>query len=156
MDEKDLKKTLNLPQTRFPMKANLVQREPEFLKKWEQANLYHKLREVKKGKPVFLLHDGPPYANGKIHLGHVINKVLKDLVLKSKSMMGFDCPYVPGWDCHGLPIELQVEKNAGARRRTWISSASARSVANTPTSTWTSSGRGSNAWGFSVSGRIPT
>ncbi len=117
MDEKALKKTLNLPQTPFPMKANLSQREPEFLKFWTDLNLYSKLREVKKGKPVFILHDGPPYANGKIHLGTVINKVLKDLVVKSWSMLGHDSPYVPGWDCHGLPIELQVEKNTGANKK---------------------------------------
>lgn len=118
MDEKELKKTLNLPQTAFPMKANLTQREPEFLKFWETSDIYAKLRETKKGKPTFILHDGPPYANGRIHLGHVINKVLKDLVVKSKSMMGYDSPYVPGWDCHGLPIELQVEKNTGAKKKT--------------------------------------
>ncbi len=117
MDEKELKKTLNLPQTKFPMKANLTQREPELLKFWEELDLYGKLRESKQGKPQYILHDGPPYANGKIHLGHVINKVLKDLVVKSKSMMGFDAPFVPGWDCHGLPIELQVEKFTKARKK---------------------------------------
>ena len=117
MDEKELKQTLNLPQTRFPMKANLSQREPELLKFWEELDLYSKLRVSKKGKPVFILHDGPPYANGKIHLGTVVNKVLKDLVVKSRSMMGNDCPYVPGWDCHGLPIELQVEKNIGGAKK---------------------------------------
>ena len=117
MDEKELKKTLNLPQTAFPMKANLTQKEPEYVQYWNEQDIYARLRETKKGKPVFILHDGPPYANGKIHLGHVINKVLKDLVVKSKSMMGFDSPYVPGWDCHGLPIELQVEKNTGAKKK---------------------------------------
>ena len=118
MDEKELKQTLNLPKTNFPMKANLSQREPEFLKFWTDIGLYQKIREVKKGQPLFVLHDGPPYANGKIHLGTVINKVLKDLVVKSRSMMGNDSPYVPGWDCHGLPIELQVEKNTGAKKKT--------------------------------------
>jgi isoleucyl-tRNA synthetase len=117
MDAQELKKTLNLPQTRFPMKANLSQREPEFLKFWDQLDVYGKLRSAKEGKPKFILHDGPPYANGKLHLGHVINKVLKDVVVKSRSMMGLDSPYVPGWDCHGLPIELQVEKNTGARKK---------------------------------------
>src|SRR5262245_19193149 len=117
MDEKELKKTLNLPQTNFPMKANLVQREPEQLKHWEEIDLYSRIRQVSKGRPMFILHDGPPYANGNIHLGTTINKVLKDLVVKSKSMMGFDSPYVPGWDCHGLPIELQVEKNTGAKKK---------------------------------------
>ncbi len=117
MDEKELKKTLNLPKTKFPMKANLVQREPEQLKFWEGINLYPRIRKVAKGRPLFILHDGPPYANGNIHFGHVINKVLKDLLVKSKSMMGYDSPYVPGWDCHGLPIELQVEKSTGARKK---------------------------------------
>lgn len=117
MDAQELKKTLNLPQTRFPMKANLSQREPEFLRLWDELDVYQQLRKTKVGKPLFILHDGPPYANGKIHLGHVINKVLKDFVVKSKSMMGLNSPYVPGWDCHGLPIELQVEKNTGARKK---------------------------------------
>lgn len=117
MDEKELKQTLNLPQTSFPMKANLNQREPETLKYWEESDVYHKLREVRKGKPMFVLHDGPPYANDKIHLGTALNKILKDLVVKSKSMMGFDSPYVPGWDCHGLPIELRVEKNVGTKKK---------------------------------------
>lgn len=117
MDAQELKKTLNLPQTRFPMKANLSQREPDFLRFWEEIDVYQQLRKAKEGKPLFTLHDGPPYANGKIHLGHVINKVLKDFVVKSKSMMGLNSPYVPGWDCHGLPIELQVEKNTGARKK---------------------------------------
>ena len=117
MDEKELKKTLNLPQTKFPMKANLSQREPETMKLWDSIGLYSKLREIRKGKPGFLLHDGPPYANGKIHLGHVVNKVLKDLMVKSKSMLGNDAPYVPGWDCHGLPIELQVEKHTSAKKK---------------------------------------
>jgi len=117
MDEKELKKTLNLPQTNFPMKANLVQREPEQLKHWQEIDLYSRIRQVSKGRPTFILHDGPPYANGNIHLGTTINKVLKDLLVKSKSMLGYDSPYVPGWDCHGLPIELQVEKNTGAKKK---------------------------------------
>lgn len=117
MDEKELKKTLNLPQTNFPMKANLVQREPEQLKHWQEMDLYSRIRQAAKGRPMFILHDGPPYANGNIHLGTTINKVLKDLVVKSKSMLGYDSPYVPGWDCHGLPIELQVEKNTGAKKK---------------------------------------
>ena len=109
----EYKDTLNLPKTKFPMKANLAQREPEQVKKWEAMKLYDKLREVNKGKPVFVLHDGPPYANGDIHLGHAVNKILKDIIVKSKTMAGFDAPYIPGWDCHGLPIELQVEKKVG-------------------------------------------
>ena len=109
----DYKKTLNLPNTGFPMKGNLAQREPERLKKWNDANLYKKIREAFTGRPQFILHDGPPYANGEIHIGHAVNKVLKDIIVKSKTLSGFDAPYVPGWDCHGLPIELMVEKKIG-------------------------------------------
>jgi len=109
----EYKKTLNLPKTAFPMKGNLAQREPERLKKWNEAGLYEQIREKAAGRPPFILHDGPPYANGEIHIGHAVNKVLKDIILKSKSLNGFDAPYVPGWDCHGLPIELMVEKKIG-------------------------------------------
>ncbi len=112
----DYKETLNLPQTDFAMKANLYQREPEMLKKWDQAGLYAKIEEQGKDRPVYMLHDGPPYANGHTHIGHALNKTLKDIVLKVKRMEGFHAPYVPGWDCHGLPIELQVEKNLGAKK----------------------------------------
>jgi len=112
----DYKATLNLPVTSFPMKGNLPQREPEMLKQWEEAALYQKIQETGKGRPRYVLHDGPPYANGHIHIGHALNKVLKDIVLKSRRMQGFDAPYVPGWDCHGLPIELQVEKNLGSKK----------------------------------------
>ncbi|MEQ1529339.1 MAG: isoleucine--tRNA ligase [Methylococcales bacterium] len=109
----DYKNTLNLPKTAFPMKGNLAQREPERLKQWNDAQLYEKIREAFAGRPKFILHDGPPYANGEIHIGHAVNKVLKDFIIKSKTLSGFDAPYVPGWDCHGLPIELQVEKKVG-------------------------------------------
>jgi isoleucyl-tRNA synthetase len=109
----DYKKTLNLPNTAFPMKANLAQREPERLKKWTDAGLYQKIRDRFAGQTQFILHDGPPYANGEIHIGHAVNKVLKDIIVKSKNLGGFDAPYVPGWDCHGLPIELMVEKKVG-------------------------------------------
>jgi isoleucyl-tRNA synthetase len=109
----DYKSTLNLPQTDFPMKANLAQREPERLKAWQAMDLYGQMRQVGKGKPTFVLHDGPPYANGELHVGHAINKILKDIITKSKTLSGFDAPYVPGWDCHGLPIELNVEKKVG-------------------------------------------
>lgn len=114
----DYKDTLNLPQTDFPMKANLNQREPEMLAKWEADRLYHQLEETGSAKPSYILHDGPPYANGHIHIGHALNKILKDIILKSKRMEGFRAPYVPGWDCHGLPIELQVEKNLGSKKQT--------------------------------------
>ena len=109
----DYKSTLNLPQTDFPMKANLAQREPERLKAWAEMDLYGQMREAGKGRPTFILHDGPPYANGELHVGHAINKILKDIIIKSKTLSGFDSPYVPGWDCHGLPIELNVEKKVG-------------------------------------------
>jgi isoleucyl-tRNA synthetase len=107
------KHTINLPQTDFPMKADLANREPAMLKRWEDSGLYRKLRETARGRPRFVLHDGPPYANGEIHIGHAVNKILKDLVVKSRTMDGYDSPYIPGWDCHGLPIELQVEKKHG-------------------------------------------
>ena len=109
----DYKHTLNLPRTDFPMKANLPGREPEWLKRWAEEGLYDKIRKARAGKPRYVLQDGPPYANGDIHLGHAVNKVLKDIVVKSHTLDGFDSPYVPGWDCHGLPIELQVEKKVG-------------------------------------------
>ncbi len=109
----DYKHTLNLPKTAFPMKANLAQREPEMVKRWQENNLYEKIREACKGREQFILHDGPPYANGDIHIGHAVNKIIKDIIVKSKTMNGFDAPYVPGWDCHGLPIELNVEKKVG-------------------------------------------
>jgi isoleucyl-tRNA synthetase len=109
----DYKNTLNLPNTAFPMKGNLPQREPEMLKRWDDMDLYGMLREACRGRPRFVLHDGPPYANGDIHIGHAVNKVLKDIIVKSKTLSGYDAPYIPGWDCHGLPIELNVEKKVG-------------------------------------------
>ncbi|WP_105200972.1 isoleucine--tRNA ligase [Pseudoalteromonas sp. T1lg10] len=109
----DYKHTLNLPETEFPMRGNLAQREPQMLKQWYEQDLYGQIRAAKKGKKSFILHDGPPYANGNIHLGHSVNKILKDVIIKSKTLSDFDAPYVPGWDCHGLPIELMVEKKVG-------------------------------------------
>ncbi|MGC1402800.1 MAG: class I tRNA ligase family protein, partial [Thermodesulfobacteriota bacterium] len=114
----DYKQTLNLPKTNFPMKANLVQKEPEWLKNWERDGLYHKIRKFSEGRKRFILHDGPPYANGNIHMGTAFNKILKDIIIKSKQMSGYDSPYVPGWDCHGLPIEHQVDKELGPKRKT--------------------------------------
>src|SRR5210317_2173579 len=109
----DYKDTINLPKTAFAMKANLANREPGMLKEWEDAGLYQQIQQHSAGRPVWILHDGPPYANGDIHMGHAVNKILKDMVVKSRLMAGFHSPYVPGWDCHGLPIELQVEKKVG-------------------------------------------
>lgn len=109
----DYKATLNLPETDFPMKASLPQREPAMIEQWTKGNLYQKIREISTGRPKFLLHDGPPYANGQIHIGHAVNKILKDIINRSKILAGYDVAYIPGWDCHGLPIENQVEKKHG-------------------------------------------
>ncbi len=112
----DYKNTLNLPKTDFPMKADLPHREPARLQRWADMDLYGQIRQASRGRPRFILHDGPPYANGHIHLGHALNKILKDIIIKSRQMTGFDCPYVPGWDCHGLPIEHQVDKELKAKK----------------------------------------
>jgi isoleucyl-tRNA synthetase len=112
----DLKSTINLPKTDFPMKANLPQNEPKILARWEEMGIYERIRRERKGAPLYVLHDGPPYANGPIHLGTALNKCLKDFVVKSKTMAGFDAPYVPGWDCHGLPIEIKVDKELGGKK----------------------------------------
>jgi len=114
----DYKDTLNLPKTTFSMKANLARKEPELLEKWAEIDIYEKIRTVSKGRERYILHDGPPYANGDIHLGTALNKVIKDIVIKSKNMVGFDCIYVPGWDCHGLPIEHQVDQELGEKQHT--------------------------------------
>lgn len=119
----DYKQTLNLPQTDFPMKANLAQREPEMIKKWGSIDLYAKLRAARFGKKKFILLDGPPYANGRIHVGHAVNKILKDMIIKAKTLSDFDAPYIPGWDCHGLPIEMNVEKKHGKPGRKITASA---------------------------------
>jgi len=112
----DYKDTLNLPKTDFPMKANLTVKEPEMLARWEEMMIYHRIRDASKGRTTYILHDGPPYANGNIHLGTALNKMIKDILIKAKNMSGFDCIYVPGWDCHGLPIEHQVDKELGEKR----------------------------------------
>ena len=113
---KPLKSTLNLPETSFPMKANLPLNEPARLEAWKQDGLYEKIRQARAGRPRYILHDGPPYANGAIHLGHALNKCIKDFVVKTKTMAGFDAPYVPGWDCHGLPIEIKVDEQLGRKK----------------------------------------
>src|SRR5579859_891831 len=112
----ELKDTLNLPKTDFAMKANLPQNEPKRLEFWKKIGIYQRIREARKDAPKYLLHDGPPYANGEIHLGHALNKSLKDFIVKSKTMAGFDAPYVPGWDCHGLPIEIKVDEKLGRKK----------------------------------------
>ena len=111
-----LKATLNLPQTTFPMKANLPVNEPIRLEAWQKQHLYAQIRAARAGAPKYILHDGPPYANGAIHLGHALNKCIKDFVVKTKTMAGFDAPYVPGWDCHGLPIEIKVDEQLGRKK----------------------------------------
>src|SRR5205085_9944972 len=108
------KDTLNLPRTDFPMKANLVQREPEILRMWQETRLYQQIKKARADAELFVLHDGPPFANGDVHMGTALNKILKDMVVKSQTMMGKRAPYVPGWDCHGLPIEYKVVKESGA------------------------------------------
>lgn len=109
----DNRKTLNLPDTPFPMRGDLAKREPAWIADWQQRKLYQKIRKASAGRPKFVLHDGPPYANGNLHLGHALNKILKDIIVRSKTLAGFDAPYVPGWDCHGLPIEHKIEVTHG-------------------------------------------
>jgi len=109
----DYRKTLNLPDTPFPMRGDLPKREPNWVADWQQRKLYQKIRKAAAGRPKFILHDGPPYANGSIHIGHALNKILKDIIVRSKTLAGFDAPYVPGWDCHGLPIEHKIEVTHG-------------------------------------------
>ena len=109
----DYKNTLNLADTPFPMRGDLAKREPAWLAEWEQNDVYGQIRKARGGREKYVLHDGPPYANGQIHLGHVVNKVLKDIIVKYKTLDGYDAPYVPGWDCHGLPIEQKVEEQFG-------------------------------------------
>jgi len=113
----DWKSTLNLPRTEFPMKASLQKAEPEAIARWEEIGLYEQIRAHRAGAPKCVLHDGPPYANGRIHIGTALNKILKDFVVRAKTMSGFDSPYVPGWDCHGLPIELKVDRELGSKKR---------------------------------------
>jgi isoleucyl-tRNA synthetase len=119
----ELKSTVNLPKTNFPMKANLPQSEPKVLDRWEKMAIYECIREARRGAPKYVLHDGPPYANGTLHLGHALNKCLKDFIVKSKNMAGFDAPYVPGWDCHGLPIEIKVDQQLGKKKLQMVASA---------------------------------
>ena len=106
----DYKSTLNMPDTPFPMRGDLAKREPGWIRQWQEKQIYRKIREVSQGRPRFVLHDGPPYANGDIHIGHAVNKILKDIIVRARTLAGFDAPYTPGWDCHGLPIEHQIEK----------------------------------------------
>jgi isoleucyl-tRNA synthetase len=104
---------VNMPETAFPMRGDLAKREPQWVKQWQERKVYQKIREASRGREKFILHDGPPYANGDIHIGHAVNKILKDMIVKARQMAGFDAQYVPGWDCHGMPIEIQIEKQYG-------------------------------------------
>jgi len=124
----DYKDTLNLPKTTFPMRGNLPQKEPAWVEKWEREGIHEKMVEANRGAPKFILHDGPPYANERIHIGHALNKVLKDIIIKYKSMRGYCTPYIPGWDCHGLPIELQVEKSLGREKKNRLSKVEVRKL----------------------------
>jgi len=138
------------------MKANLAHREPEMLKKWEEMSIYAKIREVAKGRKPYILHDGPPYANGNIHLGTALNKIIKDIVIKSKNMTGLDGVYVPGWDCHGLPIELQVDKELGTKKlkcHRWKNVASAVFMQKNMSEF---SASNLSVWVYLENGKIPT
>ena len=135
MNTKPYKETLNLPVTRFEMKANLTVREPKVQERWAQAKLYEAIRQARSGRERKVLHDGPPYANGEIHMGHLLNKVLKDIVVRSLTMRGFDSPYVPGWDCHGLPIEHKVMKDLGSKARD-MDNSQVRALCHTEAMKW--------------------
>ena len=165
----DYKNTLNLPRTDFPMKADLVSREPERLKKWEAAKLYDENPAAARRRGKFVLHDGPPFANGDVHIGTALNKILKDIIVKYKTLRGFSAPYIPGWDCHGLPIEFKVSQEmrkrpgAAARRSRpmdvaadalMIPRPSAKPAKPTPASSLTSSARNSNGSASLAIGKI--
>jgi isoleucyl-tRNA synthetase len=162
-DKLDYSKTLYLPQTEFPMRAGLPDKEPKIVARWQEMELYKRLREDAAGRPKFVLHDGPPYANGNIHIGHALNKILKDVITRSFQMRGFDSNYVPGWDCHGLPIEWKIEEQyrAGGSTRTRCRSTSSARNAATSRSTGSrcrrrsSSGSASRAISTSPTRRWP-
>ena len=151
----DYKETLNLPKTDFPMKANLAKREPEMLARWDQMRIYDRIRKEAKGRTPYILHDGPPYANGNIHLGTALNKIIKDILIKARNMAGRDSVYVPGWDCHGLPIEHQVDRELGDRK-TGMSQAHKRRVCRTYAEKYVGIQRDQfKRLGFSANGKIP-
>lgn len=150
----DYKQTLNLPKTAFPMKANLAQREPDILKRWQQENTYQQIRQARAGCEKYVLHDGPPYANGDIHIGHAVNKVLKDIIVKSKTLGGYDAPYVPGWDCHGLPIEHKVETKIGKAGVELTTKPFVVNAANMQPSRWMGSAKTLFVWEYLVIGKI--
>ena len=149
----DYKKSLNLPDTPFPMRGDLAKREPAWITQWEENHVYQAIRAASRGRPRFVLHDGPPYANGDIHIGHAVNKILKDIIVKSRNMAGYDAHYVPGWDCHGMPIEIQIEKKYG--KHLPVAEVQSRR-APTRSSRSTASARTSSAWACWASGTAPT
>jgi isoleucyl-tRNA synthetase len=152
----DFKNSLNLPKTDFPMKAKLPEREPQQLAAWEEMRLYHRILDSRAGAPLFVLHDGPPYPTGEIHLGTGLNKVLKDMIVKSKTMAGFRSPYIPGWDCHGLPIETKVEKELGGKT-TKVTAAEFRRMCREYAGRYVEATRRiSSAWACLDSGKNPT
>ncbi|MDB5108511.1 MAG: ileS, partial [Candidatus Binatus sp.] len=136
MAETDYKSTLKLPKTDFPMKANLPKREPEMLKRWDEIDLYRRLMEARKDAPIWVLHDGPPYANGRVHPGTALNKILKDFVVRTRSALGFRTPFVPGWDCHGMPIELKVSRELGSEKARTISKLELRKLCRAEAEKW--------------------
>ena len=153
------KDTVFLPRTDFPMRAGLPKKEPEILQNWQQVDLYHKLRETRQGAPRFILHDGPPYANGQLHIGHALNKILKDIVNRSQSMLGKDANYVPGWDCHGLPIEWKIEEQYRKKAKTKTPCQQPNSVRNAgilPRIGWRFSQLNFKGLGCLVTGSRPT
>ena len=156
---RDYSETLFLPKTDFPMRAGLPQKEPEILERWAQLGLYGRLREEARGRAKFVLHDGPPYANGNIHIGHALNKILKDVVTRSQQMLGYDSNYVPGWDCHGLPIEWKIEEEYRAKGKNKDAvpiNEFRRSAAPSPSTGSTCSARSSSGSASRATGRIPT
>ena len=159
-DAPDYKATVFLPQTDFPMKAGLAQKEPAILAKWQAIDLYGQLRRARAGAERFLLHDGPPYANGDIHIGHALNKVLKDLVVRTQSLLGRDAPFVPGWDCHGLPIEWKVEEayRKAKRSKDEVPPAEFRAECRAYAAKWVEpcSARSSSGWACWATGTIRT
>jgi isoleucyl-tRNA synthetase len=153
---RDYSETLFLPKTDFPMRAGLPQKEPEILARWEKLGLYERLRAAARGLPKFILHDGPPYANGNIHIGHALNKILKDVVTRSQQMLGYDSNYVPGWDCHGLPIEWKIEEEYRAAGKSKKAVPVVESAASSPSTGSRCSARSSSGWAWRATGRIPT
>jgi isoleucyl-tRNA synthetase len=155
----DYKDTLNLPKTSFPMKANLPKLEPDMLARWDEMDIYSRIRQASANRPLWILHDGPPYANGNIHMGTALNKILKDFVVKSRAMLGYNAVYVPGWDCHGLPIEHQVDRSSASTPRMWtcggpwtLSRRLAAAASTRRSGTSTSSARSSSGSASSVTG----